>query len=256
MKMTRNILFILLVVCSVVKNDILAQDLSKLSEHDRNLKLIEIAKEVYKAPRIHNFYREFGTPVITEMKTRILPAEERKKISENDDIWHGSSNDQKFYIVYFKYDMNKELFEQGYAAKVYIWENTGKAFAIGLGNMFMLPVRNGKIPDHDKPAPYVEYYKLTYSKDVPNAASLPQYGKRGDLVTIELKTAKSVAYDGWTTETGYNFDPDKDLINGEIISDKYKAINKNVKSRVVQIMVTGEMKVNVEKYEEEYEDAY
>ena len=257
MKIKRNILLILFVIFSNMTNNILSQDLSKLSESERNKKLIEIAKAVYQAPRLRNFYREYGNPIITEMRTKTLPAEDRKKIAENSkDIWYGSSNNQKFYIVYFQYDMNKERFDEGYAAKVYIWENTGSAFAIGLGNMTMLPVRNGKVSDHDKAATPVKYYTITYSKDVPNATSLPKTAKYGDIVTISLKTIISVAYDGWTREDGYNFDPKSDLTNGIILSDLTKSLQNQSYERIVQIKVTGDMKVNVSRYQEEYEAPY
>lgn len=256
MKIKRNLLLIVLTIFNIIINNISAQDLSKLSEAERNKKLIETAKAVYKAPRLKNFYREYGTPTITEMRTRTLPIVERNKISNDPkNTWYGSSNNQKFYIVYFPYDLNKERFDEDYAAKVYIWENTGKAFAIGLGNTIMFNVRDGKIPDHNKAPAAEKYYTITYSKDVPNAASLPKTGKRGDIVTIELRTVTVVANDGWTTEQGYNFDPEKDLINGELISESFK-YSYNTETKIIQLMVTGDMKVNVARYQEEYEDPY
>lgn len=254
MRTNREILIVIFIIISSVTHALQAQDLSKLSDTDRNNKLIEIAKNVYKAPRLKNFYREFGTPTITEMKTRAISDDERRKISNDPkDIWYGSTNNQKFYIVYFSYDRSKERFEDGYAAKVYIWENTGKAFAIGLGNMMMLLVRDGKVPNHDKQADAVTYYSITYSKDVPNVASLPKTAKFGDIIKLELKTATTAAYDGWTTEHGYNFDPDYDLIEGDIISTTSSSGHNSV-TKTYLIMVTGNTKINVTSYKEEYEE--
>ena len=117
-------------------------------------------------------------------------------------------------------------------------------------------VRNGKVSDHDKAATPVKYYTITYSKDVPNATSLPKTAKYGDIVTISLKTIISVAYDGWTREDGYNFDPKSDLTNGVILSDLTKSLQNQSYERIVQLKVTGDMKVNVSRYQEEYEAPY
>lgn len=257
MKIKRNILITLLVTYSIMTSNVFAQDLSTLPENERNGKLIEIAKSVYKAPRLKNFYREFGTPTITEMRTKTLSEQERNKIKEDtnkNNIWHGANNNQKFYIVYFHYDMNKERFDQDYAAKVYIWENTGQPFAIGLGNMIMLPVKDGQIPNANTPPDSVEYYTITYSADVPGIDSLPKKCKFGDLITISLKTVTTDPDgDGWVTEQGYNFDPEKDLTGGQIMSESHTA-SYNADTRTIQIMVTGNMKVNVQRYTEEYED--
>lgn len=255
MKSKQNLLLALIVIINAFSFNILAQDLSKLPENERNQKLITVAKDVYKAPVLKNFYREYKTPTITKTKTEEVPASEYNRIFNSpNSVWYGGGSGQNYYIVYFPYDLNKERFEEGYAAKVYIWESTGKAFAIGLGNKIMFPVRNGKVPDHDQSAPSEEYYTITYSKDIPNAASLPKTGKYGDIITIELKTVKVEAYDGWTTEQGYNFDPNTDLTNGQIISDlvKYGTL-KTITYRVIQIMVTGNMKVNATRYQEEYD---
>ena len=90
MKIKRNILLILFVIFSNMTNNILAQDLSKLSESERNKKMIEIAKAVYQAPRLRNFYREYGNPIITEMRTKTLPAEDRN-INNSSKVYHHSN---------------------------------------------------------------------------------------------------------------------------------------------------------------------
>lgn len=255
MKSEQSLLFALLVIVNAFSFSILAQDLSKFSESERNKKLIAVAKDVYKAPILKNFYREYNTPTITKTKTEDVAASEYSRIFNSpSSIWYGGKSGQNFYIVYFPYDLDKERFEEGYAAKVYIWENTGKAFAIGLGNRIMFPVSNGKVPNHDQTAPSEEYYTITYSGDIPNVTSLPKKAKYGDIITIEFKTVTTEAYDGWTTEQGYNFDPNADLVNGQIISDLVKyGTPSTVTYRVVQIMVTGNMKVSAARYQEEYE---
>lgn len=257
MKLKRNILLILLITLNVVSKDLFAQNLSNLSQSEREKKLIEVAQNVYKAPCIRNFYREYGTPTITETKTIDLPSSEIERIyNDPNSIWYGGKNSQKYYIVYFHYDLNKERFDEGYAAKVYIWENTGNAFAISLGNGITLPVRNGQVPNHNNQPEPVKYYTITYSNDVPNASSLPQTGKYGDVITITLKTTKTESYDGWTIEQGYNFDSKKDIIGGEVISDNAKYFTQDSYDRIIQLMVTGDMKVNITRYIEEYEAPY
>lgn len=254
MKIKRNILFILFIIVNTMVNNLLAQDLSKLTVAERNKKLIAIAKDVYKAPGFKNFYREYGTPTISEMKSIEVSGSEYDRIYKDpNSAAYGGTNNQKFYIVYFSYDKNKERFTEAYAAKVYIWENTGKAYSIGLGNSISYNVRNGKTPISDITPPAIEYYNITYSKDVPDAASLPKTGKYGDLVTITLKTVTTEAYDGWTTEQGYNFDYNTDLTNGQFISERTENPAKNIEVKTIKIMVTGNMKVNVTKYQEEYE---
>lgn len=249
----KNITLILFAIINITTNNLFAQDLSKLSEADRNKKLIETAKEVYKAPRLKNFYREYGIPTIAEMRTKNPSRVEHNKISnDTNSILNDSSDNQKFYIVYFPYDRNKERFEENYAAKVYIWENTGKAFSIGLGNMIMFDVRNGKIPDHNKIPEPEKYYTLTYSKDVPNAAALPKIGKEGDVITIELKTITTEDNHGRITENGYRFNAVYDVTEGEIMSDSIKYPVRIEQVRTIQLMVTGNMKVNITKYQVVY----
>lgn len=244
----------MLVITSLVTNTLYAQDLSQFSEYQRNQKLIEIAKNVYKAPRLKNFYREYGSPTITEARTITVSGNDYDRIyNDPNSCAYGGTNNQKFYIVYFPYNKNKERFEQNYAAKVYIWENTGQAYKIELGNTFGFCVRNGRIPDHDKAPTPPKYYPITYSNDVPNRTSLPKTAKVWDIITITLKTVTTETYDGWTTEQGYNFDPDKDLIEGEVISDSSKYPARNIQIRTIQLLVTGPMKVNVSRYTEEYE---
>lgn len=250
-----SILSVLFVIINItVNNNLQAQDLSKLPEAERNKKLIEIAREVYKAPRFKNFYREFGTPTITEMKTLEVSAEREKKIAENpNDMWHGSTVNQKFYMVYFPYDKDKETFEENYAAKVYIWENTGRAFGIGLGNRYIFSIPDGKVPDRDKEPEPFKRYNITYSKDVPDAAKLPKTGEWGDIITITLKTIIQEDETGWVTEYGYNFEEAKDLQGGMVISDEIKSLPYGSYNRIIKIRLLGEMKINVTSYREQYD---
>lgn len=256
MKLKVNILFLSFMILNTMTSYIGAQDLSTLTEAQRNNKLIEIAKNVYKAPRLKNFYREYGTPTITAQKTIEATGDAYNKLyNDPKTSWYGSKPNQKFYIVYFPYDKSKESFTADYAAKVYIWEKTGEAFMIGLGNMLMYTVKDGKIPNYDKQPEPEKYYTITYSKDMPlyYNKSLPQKGKFGDIVTIVLKTVTTEAWDGWTTEQGFNFNPDKDLKNGQVISDEIRSEARSIDVRTIKIMVTGDMTVNVTAYKEEYD---
>lgn len=253
MRPNKNILLIVLIIVNIMGNTILAQDLSTLTTIDRNKKLIEIANSVYKAPYIKHFYREYGKPTITESKL-LDKFDGIDKSKDSKSFFSEGREGQKYYIVYFHYDMSKERFDEPFAASVYIWENTGKAFAITLGNGIMLPVRNGKIPKHDNQPPPLEYYTITYSKDVPNANLLPKKAKYGDIITLSLLTTVTESYDGWTTEQGYNFNEDGQDIT--ILSEDRKYFTKTSYNRIIKILVTGDTKVNVTKYQEEYETPY
>lgn len=245
----------------ICNNTFAQQDLSKLSEKDRNNKLIQIASSVYKAPVLKNLYRDFGTPTIAKYKTISLTAAERKKIEDNpNDIWKGSKDNQPYYVVMYHYDFNKEILDENYAAKVYIWENTGVPFGIQLSNSLILAVRNGKVPNHNSTPPAEKVYKMNYgimTGDIhrTNYSTLPKTAKYGEIITIKLLTTVMVAWDGWTTEQGFNFDSNN-LSNGEIISDKTEYFTNTSYWRIIKLRVLGDMSVTPSSYQEEYEDFY
>ena len=84
-----------------ISGTVCAQTFSSLPESERNAKLIEVAKYVYKNPQWQNFYREYGTPEIES---------------------------------FVREGVGRESMEWDYAAKVYISDKGGMAYAIALGN--------------------------------------------------------------------------------------------------------------------------
>lgn len=125
-KMIVTLFFLFLIGIS---GNICAQTFSSLPESERNAKLIEVAKYVYKNPRWKDFYREYGTPKIRSF-VRKGRGEEGKDTRSNEGIDLGFL----VYIVTFPYDETKESMEWGFAAEVYISDKGGFARIIYLGN--------------------------------------------------------------------------------------------------------------------------
>ena len=97
-----------------------AQNLSSMPAAERNAQLIAIAKEVVLTYG-PDWYREYGEPVIT--RGQVPP--------EGDYL--GNAN-RYFYTVTFLYDQTQEMLEWDFAARVVIWEDTGKPASIFFGN--------------------------------------------------------------------------------------------------------------------------
>ena len=81
-KMIVTLFFLFLIGIS---GNICAQTFSSLPESERNAKLIEVAKYVYKNPRWKDFYREYGTPKIRSF-VRKGRGEEGKDTRSNEGI--------------------------------------------------------------------------------------------------------------------------------------------------------------------------
>lgn len=102
-----------------------AQNLDKMSESERTDALVRIAKEaVLKIGP--DFYREYGKPGIEHS---YVTDDNRESTVEESKKYNGRS----FYMVKFFYDKSKESFPKSYAAKVYIWGDTGKAYCVLFG---------------------------------------------------------------------------------------------------------------------------
>ena len=116
-----------------ISGTVCAQTFSSLPESERNAKLIEVAKYVYKNPRWEYFYREYGTP---EIESFVIEGggKEKKKKSK----YYGIDLGSLIYVVIFRYDKTKESMEWDYAAKVYISDKGGFAYGIALGNGMIL----------------------------------------------------------------------------------------------------------------------
>lgn len=128
--MKKTVFIFLLLFIPYITGQILGQqNLSKLSEKERNEKLIEIAMTEYKKDKYKEFYRIYKSPIITKKA-----AIESRALHTPGAFGYGGKAGDIFYMVQFPYDESKEQFEWGYAAIVYIWEKTGKVFAIKLGS--------------------------------------------------------------------------------------------------------------------------
>ena len=116
-----------------ISGTVCAQTFSSLPESERNAKLIEVAKYVYKNPRWEYFYREYGTP---EIESFVIEGEVKKKKKKSK--YYGIDLGSLIYVVIFRYDKTKESMEWDYAAKVYISDKGGFAYGIALGNGMIL----------------------------------------------------------------------------------------------------------------------
>ncbi|MDR1716607.1 MAG: hypothetical protein LBS20_12260 [Prevotella sp.] len=248
MKSYRSIIALIVMLSTGIS--LYSQDLTKLTTVERDKKLIEIAKTIYKKKKFTNFYREYSTPKILELKTRKLTTAERRNIaSDKNSVWEGSENNQVFYIVEFPYNMENERMSQNYAAQVYVWGNTGKAFAITLGNGLMYKLKYDGSEDIYDATTAPKTFDITYTGDVPNLASLPKKAKEGEVITLTLKDNKSIGYDGWWKWWHHEITK---LEDGIIILDK--KVNKT--DRLVRILVTGPTKIGISYKYEEGEDPY
>ena len=126
--MNKNLFILFMIFLSM--NQIHAQEekLSDMPEAQRNATLTAIAKATFQR-EMPDVYREYGTPTI-----------EQKSILRNptsyEASWYGEQYGDIFYEVTFPINKATEIniFTEGYAAKVYIWDDTQEAFVIEFGN--------------------------------------------------------------------------------------------------------------------------
>lgn len=249
MKKSNCIFAALLAILFVSISTVNAQNLLTLPKAERDSKIIEIAKAAYKKKKFTNFYREYGTPKILEMKTKGLLGKDGKPFGEDkNSIWYGSKKGDTFYIVEFPYDVNKEFFDQNYAAQVYVWANPGRAFAIALGNTYMHRIKNDGSEDVFDESTRPKTCSIAYSKDVPKNG-LVYSAKENEIITLELRDLRMMADDGMRTEEYYVIN---NIKNGQLISDTKATIS----TRRMQIIVLGDMYVDLSYVHEEFEDPY
>lgn len=124
----KRTIFILLNICLTLSLYAQEEKLSDMPESQRNTVIISIAKAVFQR-EMPDVYREYGTPTI-----------ERRPITQNpqsyETSYYGEQIGDVFYIVTFPINKDTELntFAEGYAARVFIWDDTKEAFAIEYGN--------------------------------------------------------------------------------------------------------------------------
>jgi len=133
MKLTKQIMIIILLFVSY--NNAMAQNLDRLPQPKRDSILISIAKEVILkyGP---DYYREYAKPIIKR-----------------------SNTDRAAYEVTFLYDKTEETLEWDYAAKVFIWADTGNPGSVFFGNGFGRGIPEGRewLTDTTiSPVPYQE----------------------------------------------------------------------------------------------------
>ncbi|MGV3539042.1 MAG: hypothetical protein ACO1OQ_04480 [Rufibacter sp.] len=109
-------LFLFVCVACTSARQIELSNLERLSKARRNTYLVKTARATVLKHR-EEFYREHGEPII-----------------ETYVVKEGEHQGKRAYTVTFPYDRSKEQMSLDYAAKVYIWEDTGKAFLIHCGN--------------------------------------------------------------------------------------------------------------------------
>ncbi|NDW17970.1 hypothetical protein D0T53_03440 [Dysgonomonas sp. 216] len=133
----RIVLFMLFSVSPILAQDV---NIENMTEEKRNILLINTAKEICKT--YPDFYRENAPVKIDEKRTVYLTGEEVKEVYLNPDSpWYGMKSGQIYYSVTFLQDEEKDNFEQGYLARIYIRADTGKAFRIMLGCNIAYPVK-------------------------------------------------------------------------------------------------------------------
>lgn len=105
------------------------EKLSDMPEAQRNATLTAIAKATFQR-EMPDVYREYGTPTIEQGIITYSPA-------SYDASFYGEQYGDVFYVVTFPINIatEKDLFAEGYAAKVHIWDDTQEAFVIECGNL-------------------------------------------------------------------------------------------------------------------------
>ena len=105
------------------------EKLSDMPEAQRNAAITAIAKTTFQR-EMPEVYREYGTPTIEQGRITYSPA-------SYDASIYGEKYGDVFYVVTFPIDKATEidLFAEGYAAKVHIWDDTQEAFVIECGNL-------------------------------------------------------------------------------------------------------------------------
>ena len=118
------VLFLVLFISINCCTQLIAQDLSKLSQKKREQCLIDTAKLTISRFGDERYNKAcYGKPKI-----------EKLIVTHPEDSDYG----KKFYRVTFYSDTTKLIFENGYVAWVQIWESTGKGFSVGYGNGFAI----------------------------------------------------------------------------------------------------------------------
>jgi len=122
----KYLLFILITLSLQTKA--FAQNLDTMKNDERTKVLLRIAKAAVMeyGP---DYYREYRQPKIEHRY--VGKSVQDLTVNEEED-----NPGRSFYTVEYLYDKTEESFDWFYAAKVYIWGNTGTVFSIKFGNGF------------------------------------------------------------------------------------------------------------------------
>lgn len=104
------------------------EKLSDMPEAQRNAILTAIAKATFQR-EMPDVYREYGTPTIVQKTITHRP-------QSYETSWYGEEYGDVFYVVTFPINTATEsnVFPMGYAAIIYIWDDTQEAFNIEYGS--------------------------------------------------------------------------------------------------------------------------
>lgn len=125
----KHLLFILIALS--LQTVVFAQNLDTMKDDERTKVLLCIAKAAVMeyGP---DFYREYGQ---LKIEHRYVGKSGDGVSDLTVDVKNNNSG-RSFYTVEYPYDKSEEYFTWFYAAKVYIWGDTGVAFSITFGNGF------------------------------------------------------------------------------------------------------------------------
>lgn len=127
-KIMKRLIIILLNICVIFSLYAQEEKLSEMPEVQRNAAITAIAKATFQR-EMPEVYREYGTPTI-----------EQKSILRNPSSYETSLFGEQYGDIFYEvtFPINKateiNIFTEGYAAKVYIWDDTQEAFSIEYGN--------------------------------------------------------------------------------------------------------------------------
>ena len=120
----------ILIMLFVAMNLLHAQEekLSDVSEAQRNAAITAIAKATFQR-EMPNVYREYGTPTIVQKTITHRP-------QSYEASRYGEEYGDVFYVVTFPINTTTEssVFPMGYAARIYVWDDTQEAFRIDYGS--------------------------------------------------------------------------------------------------------------------------
>ena len=158
---------------------ILAKNLDSLSQIERNKILIKMAKEVVlrHGP---GFYREYKEPVIKSLRV----SDETRDLKTSTKEKHKG---RSYYTVEYPYDLKEEMFiATHFAARVYVWGDTGKVFIIEFGCGFGIYDYDTLSEKEKKKLPLVEYDKILPLKLVTDTIR----DAKGNIIKIKHRYEK------------------------------------------------------------------